>query len=57
MHRADNDGKSVQDAIDWAVFGIGTLALTTAIAATLLGTGKDRLADAPAPAPAQITSV
>lgn len=56
MQHPGNTASRVQDAIDWAVFGIGTLALTTAIAATVVATGKDRLADAPAPA-AETTAV
>ena len=45
MQAAATAGTRIQKAIDWAVFGIGALALSTAILATAFGGADSRLAD------------
>ncbi len=44
MHHSAEAGKSIQKAIDWAVFSLGALALATAIGATVMGSADDQLA-------------
>ena len=37
----------LQQALDWAVFGLGVLALSSAIVATVLTDGRARVAETP----------
>lgn len=55
MSRPQTDPRPLSDILDWAIFTLGLVALTTAIAATLLAPGKGRMAQAPDPAPAEST--